>query len=298
MDRLSNAQLFAVCVLTWGTTWYAITFQVGQIAPEIAVALRFGLAGSVVLAMCAWRGLPLRFSRHEHARLTLQGGFMYGVAYICVYHAEQHVVSGLVAVGYSASPLVSGLGARLLFDTRVSRRFVVGGVCGLAGVALIFWPEFGRAAGSREATLGALFTVASVLLSTVGSLTASRNRTHGLPFWPALGFGMLYGAAACVIVALVQGHGLAGGESFAALRQPSWWVALLYLSLAGSVITFACFLTLQERIGPGPTGTIGVMTPLLALLVSMVFEGFRPDALTFAGAALAVGGNVLMLRRG
>jgi drug/metabolite transporter (DMT)-like permease len=54
---------------------------------------------------------------------------------------------------------------------------------------------------------------------------------------------------------------------------------------------------LQERIGPGPTGTIGVMTPLLALVVSMAFEGFRPDVLTFAGAALAVGGNVLMLRR-
>ena len=67
--------------------------------------------------------------------------------------------------------------------------------------------------------------------------------------------------------------------------------------LAGSVLTFACFLTLQERIGPGPTGAVGVMTPLLALLVSMAFEGFRPDALTFAGAALAVAGNVLMLRR-
>jgi drug/metabolite transporter (DMT)-like permease len=63
------------------------------------------------------------------------------------------------------------------------------------------------------------------------------------------------------------------------------------------VLTFACFLTLQERIGPGPTGTIGVMTPLLALLVSMAFEAFRPDGLTLTGAALAVVGNVLMLRR-
>jgi drug/metabolite transporter (DMT)-like permease len=71
----------------------------------------------------------------------------------------------------------------------------------------------------------------------------------------------------------------------------------LYLSLAGSVLTFACFLTLQERIGPGPTGTVGVMTPLLALVISMAFEGFRPDVLTFVGAALAVSGNVMMLRR-
>ena len=139
--------------------------------------------------------------------------------------------------------------------------------------------------------LGALFTVASVLLSSVGALAASRNRLHGLPFWPALGFGMLYGAAAAAVAALLQ------GQSFAPPAVASWWIALFYLSLAGSVLTFACYLTLQERIGPGPTGTVGVMTPLLALIVSMIFEAFRPDALTLAGAALAVAGNVLMLRR-
>jgi drug/metabolite transporter (DMT)-like permease len=136
-----------------------------------------------------------------------------------------------------------------------------------------------------------LFTVAAVLLSTVGSLVASRNREHGLPFWPALGYGMLYGAAVGAIVAVAQ------GASFAVPAVASWWLSLLYLALAGSVLTFACFLTLQQRIGPGPTGTIGVMTPLLALIVSMAFEAFRPDALTLCGAALAVAGNVLMLRR-
>jgi len=144
-------------------------------------------------------------------------------------------------------------------------------------------------------TLGILTSASSaqppVLLSAVGSLTASRNRVFGLPFWPSMGWGMLYGAAACAIVATLQ------GQSFAPPPVASWWVSLLYLALAGSVLTFACFLTLQERIGPGRTGTIGVMTPLLALLISMVFEAFRPDALTLAGAALAVAGNVLMLRR-
>ncbi|MEO8806907.1 MAG: DMT family transporter [Burkholderiaceae bacterium] len=290
MQRLKNWQLFAVCVLTWGTTWHAITYQIGHTAPEVGVALRFGLAGAVVLAACALRGLPLRFSLREHALLALQGGFMYGVSYVCIYHAEQHVASGLVAVGYSASPLVSGLGARALFGVRITRRFVFGGVLGLCGVALIFWPEFGKAAGAAGTALGALFTLASVLLSAVGSLTASRNRDNRLPFWPALGFGMLYGAAAATLIALLLGRG------FAWPAAVSWWVALLYLALAGSVLTFACFLTLQDRLGPGPSGSIGVMTPLLALLVSMAFEGFHPDALTFAGATLAVLGNVLMLR--
>jgi len=291
VHRLKTWQLFAICVLTWGTTWYAITFQLGRVAPEVGVALRFALAGLVILAACVARRESLRFTRGDHALLALQGVFLYGVSYVCVYHAERHLFSGLVAVGYSASPLIAGLAARRLFGVRITSRFVLGGVLGLLGVALIFWPEFGKAADSRDTPLGALFTVAAVLLSAVGSLAATRNRPRGLPFWPALGFGMLYGAFAAAVLALLQ------GQSFAPPAVMSWWLSLLYLALAGSVLTFACFLTLQERIGPGPTSTIGVMTPLLALTVSMVFEGFRADALTFVGAALAMSGNFLMLRQ-
>jgi drug/metabolite transporter (DMT)-like permease len=290
MERLRTWQLLAICVLTWGTTWYAITYQIGHLSAEVGVALRFGLAGAVVLAMCAARGLPLRFGPRTHALLMLQGAFLYGVSYVCVYRAESHVVSGLVAVGYSASPLTGGLGARLAFGTPLQRRLVLGGLLGLAGVALIFWPELGRASGQGGAALGALYTLGAVLLSTVGSLAASRNRENGLPFWPALGYGMLYGAAASAAIALAQGH------TFTPPAALSWWLSLLYLALAGSVLTFACFLTLQQRIGVGPTGSIGVMTPLLALAVSMAFERFQPDRLTLAGAALAVVGNVLMLR--
>jgi len=291
MHRFTTWQLFAACVLVWGTTWFAITFQVGRMDPELAVALRFLLAGCAVLVLSAFRGERLRFPAAEHGRLALQGCFMYGVSYLCVYHAERHVVSGLVAVGYSASPLITGLGAHWFFRQSMTPRFVFGGLLGLAGVAMIFWPEFGHAVGDRETALGAAFTVGAVLLSAVGSLVASRNRLHGLPFWPSLGYGMIYGAFVALLAALVQGN------AFALPAAPSFWLALLYLALAGSVITFACFLTLQERVGPGRTAVVGVMTPLLALVVSMLFEGFHPDLLTFVGAALAVSGNVLMLRR-
>ena len=291
MHRLKTWQLLAICVLTWGTTWHIITYQIGHTPPEVGVALRFGLAAALVLGGCAWRGMSLRFTRADHARLALQGGFMFGLSYVCVYHAEQHVASGLVAVGYSASPLISGLGALLLFGVAVSQRFVWGGLLAMAGVALIFWPEFGKAAQGSATALGVGLTVASVLLSTVGSLSASRNRTHRLPFWPALGLGMLYGALTAALAAFVQ------GQSFALPGVVSWWAALLYLALAGSVLTFACFLTLQERIGPGPAGSVGALTPLLALVLSVAFEGYHPDLLTAAGAALAVCGNVLMLTR-
>ena len=291
MQRLKSWQLFAVCVLTWATTWHAITYQIAPISPELGVGVRFGLAGLLVVGACLWRGIRLPSSLRDHAMLALQGVFLYGVSYVCVYYAERYVPSGLVAVGYSASPLITGLGASLLFGIRVGRRFVAGGLLGLAGVALIFWPEFAKATSGNHVGLGAAFTVASVLLSAVGSLAASRNLSRGVSFWPALGLGMLYGASACLLIALMR------GQPLDLPRAASWWITLTYLVLAGSILTFACFLTLQERIGPGPTGTIGVMTPLLALLVSLAFENFAPTALTLGGAALAVVGNALMLRR-
>ena len=291
MQRFKSWQLFAVCVLTWATTWHAITYQIAPISPELGVGVRFGLAGLLVVGACLWRGIKLPSTLRDHAMLMLQGVFLYGVSYVCVYYAERYVPSGLVAVGYSASPLITGLGASMLFGIRVGRRFIAGGLLGIAGVALIFWPEFGKATGGSHVGLGATFTVASVLLSAIGSLAASRNLSRGVSFWPALGLGMLYGAVACLLIALAR------GQSFELPGAVSWWITLTYLVLAGSILTFACFLTLQDRIGPGPTGSSGVMTPLLALLVSIAFENYVPSALTLGGAALAVVGNALMLRR-
>ena len=160
---------------------------------------------------------------------------------------------------------------------------------GLCGVALIFWPEIVRPHEGDRAALGAALTVIAVLLSAVGSLAASRNRRRGLPLLAAMGYGMLYGAIAAALVALAFGRPVIWPTA------PSWWIALAYLAFAGSVLTFACFLTLQDRVGPGPAGTVGVMTPLLALVISIAVEGFRPDALTVAGLVLAVAGNALML---
>lgn len=290
MRRLKTWQLFAVCVAIWSTTWHAITYQLGPTSPEVAVALRFGLAGALVLLACAWRRLPLRLSLADHARLGLQGTLLYGVSYLCVYHAERWLASGLVAVGYSASPLIVGLGARMAYKSPLSRRFVLGAALGLGGVALIFWPEL-AATESDEATLrGAAFTLAAVVLSSVGSLSASRNHGRGIGLWPGMGLGMLYGGAACALTGALL------GSSMAVPAALSWWLSLAYLSLAGSVLAFACFLSLQNRLGPGRAGTVGVMTPMLALVVSLTLEGFRPSWATFAGALLAVLGNWCILR--
>jgi drug/metabolite transporter (DMT)-like permease len=287
---LPTPLLFVLAVLIWGTTWHAILYQLAAATPEFNVTLRFGVAAALVLAFAAWRGEKLLLPLRAQALLALQGVFMYSLSYLCVYHAEKHVPSGLVAVGYSASPLLAGLGAALLWRTPTTTRFWLGGLCGTAGVALIFWPELGAASARPQAALGLLFTLGAVLLSAVGALAASRNAQHALPFWAALGYGLLWGTASSLVVLLLS------GQPLLLPTAPSWWLSLLYLSGAGTIVAFGCFLALQQRLGPGKAATIGVMTPVVALIVSTLFENYRPDLFTAFGAALAVLGNVLMLK--
>ncbi len=288
---MNNLSLFLTCVAIWGTTWLAITFQLGPVAPEVSVSHRFLLAALVIALWCRLRGLSLRFDPAGHAALAVMGCAMYGVSYICVYHAELHLASGLVAIGYSASPLLSALGTRIFFRQPLTGRLLLGAALGILGITLVYWPEFGQLRDGREAVLGAAFTLAAVLISTSGGLLAQRNHQRGLHGWPAMAWSMGYGGLASLLVALALGR-----EYTIDLGAP-YLLSLLYLALLGTVITFAGWLTLVGRIGAARASYVGVMAPVVALFVSTIFEGFAWHPLTATGVAVSIAGNVLVLGR-
>jgi len=278
-------------VAIWGSTWLAITFQLGRVAPEASVFYRFLLASLLLFAYCRARRLPLAYRPGQHAWIALQGILMFGVSYIFVYYAEDNVVSGLVAVGYSASPLLSMLGMRVFFGAPMTRAMTAGSILGIVGITLVFWPEFAHLQGDRRTAVGAAYTVAAVVLSTLGSMTAHRNYQVQMPLWQNMAWGMLYGA----IFSL--GVSLATGKSLAFEPSAPYVLSLLYLAVLGSIVAFAAYLTLLKRIGAARAGYIGVMVPIVALVISAAFEGFRWHALTGVGIAVSVAGNVIVLRR-
>ena len=287
---INNLSLFAACVAIWSTTWLAITFQLGAVAPEVSVAWRFLLAGLAVGAACFARGASLRLTRAEHVAMALMGVTMYSAGYICVYYAEGHLVSGLVAVGFSAAPLLSMFGLRLFFGQPLTARMAIGSLAGIAGIVLVFWPEFERLSDNRGAAAGALFTVLAVLAATVGGLVAHRNHRramHGLPY---MAWSMLYGGLFALVIALALGRPLAFDLS------ARYLVSLLYLAFVGSVAAFACWLALIGRIGPARASYVGVMVPVAALLLSTIFENLAWHPLMVAGMLVSVAGNVLVLR--
>jgi drug/metabolite transporter (DMT)-like permease len=182
------------------------------------------------------------------------------------------------------------LGMRLFFGTPMTRRVAVASMLGIAGIGLVFYPELARLQGSRDTAKGALFTAMSVLIATGGSMVAYRNQRTGVPLWQGMAWGMFYGAMSALLV------GLASGKAPSFEMTARYVLSLGYLAILGSIIAFASYLTLLKRIGAARAGYIGVMVPILALLLSAAFEGFRFHALTWTGIAVSVAGNVLILR--
>lgn len=287
---MNNLSLYLASVVIWGSTWIAITFQYGTVPAEVSVAYRFWLSSLLLAGWCLARGLRLRFSPREHAWMALQGMLIFGINYVCVYLAEQTIPSGLTATLFSLMVFCNLAGARLAFGTPLTARALGGSALGVAGVALICLPGAGLTTHGGMGVGIALALVATVSAS-LGNLVSQRNQRAGLPVLQGNVFGMFYGAAAVTLYALAMGRPFTFDPSLRYLAS------LTYLAVFGSILAFGAYLTLVGRIGAGRAGYAMVAIPMVALVLSTLFEGLRWQPALALGVALCLGGNILVLPR-
>ena len=95
---MSSPILFAIACLIWGSTFWAITLQLGDVAPAVSIVYRFGLASATLFAWCLLRGDRLRMPWKVQRWMLLQGVATFAISYVCTYTSEQYLVSALVAV--------------------------------------------------------------------------------------------------------------------------------------------------------------------------------------------------------
>jgi drug/metabolite transporter (DMT)-like permease len=290
--RMGSTPLFIICAAIWGSTWLAIKYQLGVVAPELSVAYRFGLAAMMLFAWCMATRRSLRFSAREHGYLAALGVMLFGLNYIGIYWAERFVTSGLVAVLFSTIVFMNPAGVRLAFGTPLSTRTLIAATIGVAGITLLFLPELNQATQGGSAGYGVAFALGATVIACGGNLIAIRNHKAGIPTFPGTAWGMTYGALSAVLASVVR------GVPWSFDTSPAYLLSLAYLSVFGSIIAFGAYLTLLNRVGGGPAAFVAVATPVIALALSTLFEGYRWTWVAAVGVVLAVAGNWLALRPG
>ena len=100
---------------------------------------------------------------------------------------------------------------------------------------------------------------------------------------------MAYGAAGLALIAALRGTSIA--------FDPRWpyVLSLLYLSLAGTSLAFGLYLALIKRIGASRAAYSSVLFPVIALIVSTLFEHYEWSVPAVVGLAVLVAGNALAL---
>jgi drug/metabolite transporter (DMT)-like permease len=288
---MSNAILYLITVMVWGSTWLAIEFQLGVVAPEVSVFYRYSLAALLLFGWCRARGLNLRFGLRAHSRFLLLGLLLFCLNYILTYHAQQYITSALAAIAFSTMLWMNIGNSRLFFGVRSGPRVIVGSLLGVAGIVTLFLPEIGSVTLSDATLYGATLSVIGAFIASLGNMVSQEAQKGGLPVLQANAWGMFYGTL--LTGAIAQGQGLAFNFDWSA----GYVLSLAYLAVFGSIVAFGAYLTLLGRIGAHKAGYAVVMFPVIALILSVLFEGLQITANIVAGAVLVTVGNVIILRR-
>lgn len=283
--------LYATAVLIWGSTWIAITFQLGSVAEEISVAYRFGFASIALFAYAAVTGRRTRIPLESYGQVVLMGVLMYSSSYMILYHATSYVTSGLIAVIFSLIVVSNAFFERIFFRRPLEKRMMAASVLGLSGIAMLFWREVSSFDFQDQTIMGIALATTAVVIASLGNMAAIVNTERELPLVAVNAHAMAWGGASSLLVALLMGRSLS--FSF----EPSYVLSLIYLAVFGSAVAFGAYLALIRLIGSARAAYTAVLFPIVALVISTFVEGYQWSAPAVAGVAAIIAGNWLALTK-
>lgn len=288
--RASQAGAFTMLCAIWGSTWLAIKFGVEAVPTFLSASLRFVVAATVLLALTAAFRRKLPGTRTEWGVVVFVGIVLFVGDYGLIYWGEANgVESGLSAVLFATMPLLTALVAHaLLRRERLTAQKLLGTAIGFGGVVLIFRGQLGSAG------LEKFFPMLAIVLASVCGAVATvaiKRWGHGLDGFAFNGLAMAVGAAGLAAISL------SNGEPWAMPAWPGGLGPILYLGLAGSVVTFVTYLWLLRQIEATSVSFIALITPIVALVLGFAFANEALDALDVIGTAVTLLGIYLSLSK-
>ena len=285
---MQNILLFSLCSFVWGSTWYAITFQLGDVDPLWSISYRFLLAGLILMAICFLQRVPVQFTPRQHLRIFLQGICFCGISYWLVYLSELYINSAQSALVCTSMLYLNVIIGHFWLGNPVRLPVVIGGMLGSLGIVMVFLPELATSL-TTDLMKGITMAFVGCIFFSIGSLICEINKKSGLPLLPVVMTAMMYSSLFTAAFALSLG------------KLPSFqWskpyvFSLLYLALFGSIMAMTSYVALIGRIGADRTAYVDIIYPIIALFIATMFEGYQWTTLSLLGVLVVLAGNYIAL---
>ena len=286
--------LYISTVLIWGSSWLAIHYQVNSnVEPIWSTIYRFFPSGILLLIYSYKKAKIIRLSVQQHLLLALQGLFLFCLNFIFSYYATMLLVSGIIPVISSTIVLMNIFNGKVFLKRPVVLSHVIGAIIGIIGAVIIFKNsaiiDFTDEFEHKFLLIGLFFALIATYCSSVGQMVCVYNEnTQKIPIEQTTALSMLYGAVISLIIAYLLNIRPSFDTSLMYISS------LLYLTLLASIIGFSSYLYLLVKIGPEKTSYMFVVFPVIALLLSSIFEQFVWNKYIFIGLFFIILGNIFI----
>ncbi|MDE2052064.1 MAG: EamA family transporter [Gammaproteobacteria bacterium] len=290
--RWKTLLAFAIIYIVWGSTFFAIRVGVHEVPPLLLAAVRFTIAGAVLLTWAVARGERLP-SRREWASTTIVAVLIFVVDYGILFWAEERVPSGTAAVILATIPALMAVAEIIFLRTeRLTLRLAFALLIGLGGVVVLVDPSLGMG-GAPVYALGA-----AGLLVSAASWSGASVLTKVLPMPSSKVMSaaaqMTVGGVLLCIAAAAAGEERGfdwGGVSAGA------WFALAYLIVFGSIVGFTAYTWLIHHESPTRVGTYAYVNPVVAVVIGHFLGGEVLDSRTVSGTVLVLVSVIVITTR-
>jgi drug/metabolite transporter (DMT)-like permease len=274
---------FASVYFFWGSTYTAIRIGATEMPALLLAGTRFLLAGSILLAWCAWRGLRIVWPRREMLVLSIVALLLLGGGNVGLVYAEKTVPSGFASLALAVMPLYVALIEYLLpGGETLPWRGWLGILLGILGLSALLWPSIRQGIHGNPALLLALGALLGGNLSwAIGSIY-SRRQKLAVNSFVAAAWQMLIAGGICVLI----GSALGQWTDFHLTARSVG--SLAYLITGGSLLGYSGFVYLIEHVPVAKVSSYSYVNPMVAVLLGVVLLHERFEHSEFLGMALIV----------
>jgi drug/metabolite transporter (DMT)-like permease len=288
---MNNYILFLITLFCWSPTWYLIKFQLGYVDPLVSVFYRFLIAAIIIFIYLVIKNKNLKFSINHHFWFLFFGTCLYSINYVFFYLSNTYLISAFPAIVFSTVVIMNILGEKFYFNKKPSLKTLIGAIIGMIGIIIIFNEEIFNFSLSEGTHIGLFLALIGTFCASTGNMVHQRNLNNNFPPIQTIAYAMLYGSLVTLMVTQVRGAELLFENSI------SYISSLLYLAIFGSIFAFISYLKLLENVGPGRAGDVGVVMPVLALIISTIFEKLEWQTDLIIGLPILLVGAVLVINQ-
>lgn len=278
--------LYALVVLVWGTTWIALTFQ-KSIDPTVAIFWRFSIASLFIFLFLFLTKRLVVFKAKDQLFCVLQGAFIFGINFFCIYQGLHYINSGLASIIFSMAVLFNTVNSRLFYQQSIPLKFYPAVLLGFLGMLSLFWHDLIGTTFKVDTLKGIGLCILGTYSFSLGNMVSVRHQKKHLNILNTNAYAMLYGTLIMGGLALLQGN-----QFFPQVTAKSVY-AVLYSALIGSVVGFTAYFALIKKIGAGKAAYSTLLSTLVALTISTFWEGYVWCLSAVIGVVLILLGNII-----